>query len=919
MSAPKRIANRIVLLVLLLEIISIAIWGTLTYQSSQRELVNTIGGQLSETNFRARTEIANFFTPLAIHADVIASTIASVPMSREEMRSFLYRAMRTRPEIQELSLFDAKSNELAKMSRSESVSDSDLRTNINDADLQSALQGNRATSLISFSQYFEPEIRLVFPIAGKTTADNMALGIRVNLKWLWDILQAQRIGTSGYVYVVDDSFNLIGHIDPSYVLARLNVSKSSIPSELFSGSGLSTLTQYKNFEGDEVAGVSGYDPINHWWVVVEQPADEVLAPLNRIINRFLLVFILAATITVSLVLLFSKITMRPLEKFEKGIARIAAGESTVRIDVPADSELSTLITAFNGMAENLDDRIHELREAERKYRTLIETASDSIIVVDEVSGRIRLANRRAAQLLGYSMEALVDMTFNEILFDTNIINLMRIDEELKTEGFINNHGTAVKGFDGEKISVDFSASRTGFGDAMLLQIAIRDVRERQQLIEELEYQATHDSLTQLPNRKMLITDITHCLRDNSDSGKTSALFMVDLDHFKEINDTLGHRAGDILLKEIRPRLTQRLSPDDLLARLGGDEFAVLIRNFANEKDLVNKAKHIIDAIRQPFSIDGLTVQIGASLGVAISPMHGIEAGELMKCADIAMYHAKVNRLGFAFYSKNLDRHSRERLTMLSDVTAALKHEQFVLHFHPKICMKTGEVKGAEALIRWNHPTLGLLSPNEFIPLVEVSERIGDITRWVINDAIRGCNQWRNAGEENLRVAVNLSARNLNDESLPKTIEKLVNAHDFDARRLEVEITESALIVNPRRSRNVVAALHDYGVRVAIDDYGTGYSSIAYLRQFPIDEIKIDRSFVRQLSSNRSNAAIVRSTIDLAHSLDMTVVAEGVEDGESWETLRDLGCDFGQSYFVCKPKPQDRFVEWLLRRTESEVA
>lgn len=919
LTAPKRIANRIILLVLILELISIAIWGTLTYQSAQRELINTISGRLSETNFRTRTEIANFFTPLAIHAEVIGTTLASVPMTDEELRAFLYRAMRSRPEIQELSMFNTSGRELIKLSRSESVADADLRTHIDDAHVKSALSGNRATSEISFSPYFEPEIRLISPVPGKTPTDNKALAFRVNLKWIWDVLQAQRIGASGYVYVVDMDRNLIGHIDPSYVLARLSVSKSEIPPELFVGEGLSTFAQYKNFGGDEVAGVSGYDPINRWWVVVEQPVDEVLAPLYRIIDRFILVFILAATITISLVLLFSRLTMRPLEIFEQGIARIAAGESTVRIDVPVNSELSTLIAGFNRMASNLDGRIHELKEAEIKYRTLIETASDSILVVDEVSGQIQIGNRRAAELFGCSIQALKQLTLDEVLYDGNAVNLRKISDELRRDGFINSRNTAVKGSSGERIPIDLSASRTTVNDLPLLQIAIRDVRERQKLVDELEYQATHDSLTHLPNRKSLIAGIADTLHENSATRKKSALLMIDLDHFKEINDTLGHKAGDLLLKEIRPRLAQILMPSDLLTRLGGDEFAILVRDVSSDPALVDKAKRIIESIKQPFLVDGLRVQIGASLGIALSPTHGTEVGDLMKCADVAMYHAKNNKLGFAFYNKTLDRYSRERLMLLSDITTALEKEQFALHFHPKVCMKTGQIRGAEALIRWHHPTLGLLFPNEFIPLVEVSERIHDITSWVVNDAIKGCTQWAQCSEANLRISVNLSARNLNNEDLPNIIGKLIDQHGFESQRLEVEITESALIVNPRRSRAVVAALHDCGIRVAIDDFGKGYSSLAYLRQFPIDEIKIDKSFIRKIKSNKNNAAIVRSTIDLAHNLEMTVVAEGVEDGESWDMLRDLGCDLAQSYFVCKPQPQDRFIGWLRNRTENELA
>jgi len=394
-------------------------------------------------------------------------------------------------------------------------------------------------------------------------------------------------------------------------------------------------------------------------------------------------------------------------------------------------------------------------------------------------------------------------------------------------------------------------------------------------------------------------------------SRTEIVVMIlDLDRFKEVNDTLGHGKGDELLCGIAERLGRALRDVDVVARLGGDEFGVLVTMPEHDAVAVGAvAERIRDALEPPFALGDLWVDAGASIGIASASLHGGEPEALIQQADVAMYLAKESGAGFELYDRARDPNAPERLDLIRDLRQGIEDNQLVLHYQPKIDVATGALTGFEALVRWQHPERGLLPPAEFIDLAERTDAVRGLTLQVIEKALHQVAQWRDAGNE-VPVAVNLSARVLLDVALPADIERLLDESGVRPGLLEVELTESSLIADPERSSDILERLNAAGVRVTIDDFGTGYSSLALLRRLPVDAIKIDRSFVDGMTSSPEDHAIVASTIGLAKSLGLGVVAEGVEDALTLDALRDLGCREAQGYYMCRPQPAEDLGAWL---------
>ncbi|WP_322628942.1 putative bifunctional diguanylate cyclase/phosphodiesterase [Halothiobacillus sp.] len=429
------------------------------------------------------------------------------------------------------------------------------------------------------------------------------------------------------------------------------------------------------------------------------------------------------------------------------------------------------------------------------------------------------------------------------------------------------------------------------------------------LNEELEHRSFHDALTQIPNR-VLFQDRLHqaglMLRRNEEGF---AVLQVDLDRFKAINDTLGHHVGDIVLQEVSGRMQATLRESDTVARMGGDEFALLLSGIDDAAGAAVVAQKIIDATAKPIVIGGHTLFVGASIGIALAPQDGDNGEDLMRRADAAMYEAKQTRGGYVFFREGLEQVAQERNQELSELRDALENDEMVLHYQPKIDFSSHVISGAEALIRWQHPTRGLVYPDDFIPLAEKSGLIKLLTTVVIKKALAQCAVWRAEGRY-LTMAVNISAINLQDEGFPNRVAELLKEQEAEASWLELEITESAIMSNPVLAIANIKVLSEMGAQISIDDFGTGYSSMTYLKQLMVAKIKIDKSFVMEMATNKSDAVIVRSTIDLGHNLGMKVIAEGVEDAESWNQLKELGCDAAQGYFMSRPLSAEKFSEWL---------
>ncbi len=431
-----------------------------------------------------------------------------------------------------------------------------------------------------------------------------------------------------------------------------------------------------------------------------------------------------------------------------------------------------------------------------------------------------------------------------------------------------------------------------------------------QAADALQHQVLHDALTGLPNRTLLHDRLAHTLRLMERDASSLALLLLDLDRFKEVNDTLGHQAGDALLRQVAARMRDAVRASDTVARLGGDEFAVLLPG-AERDGAVHAAQTLLAALVSPVTVEGQTVHVGVSIGIAVTPAHGHEAAVLLRHADVAMYIAKRGGSGYAVYDPRHDGYSTGRLMREAELRQALATHELVLHYQPLVDLRTGQTTGVEALVRWTHPTHGLLAPDAFIPLAEQTGLIVPLTRWVLEQVVAQQAAWARAGRP-LAVAVNLSVRTLHDERLPETLAWLLRRSAIAPEQVTLEITESVLMADPAQAHAVLTRLSALGVRVAIDDFGTGYSSLAYLKQLPVDAVKIDKSFVQSMGATETtkDTAIVRSIIELGHNLGLMVVAEGIEDRETWAHVRALGGDVAQGYYMSRPLPLPSLDRWL---------
>ncbi len=577
--------------------------------------------------------------------------------------------------------------------------------------------------------------------------------------------------------------------------------------------------------------------------------------------------------------------------------------------------------------------VKRILELNSLQKAIFDGAKYSIISTD-TKGTIQTFNKAAEEMLGYTAEEMIGIQSpslihkksevisraKELAEQLNSPNISGFDvfialcKEAKSEErewtYIHKSGREIPVLlsvtalhsDNDKITGYLGISY----DITQRKKAEKDLQTSQ---KKLEHQAYHDSLTGLPNRAQLHTTTKQALLQASENNQSLALMLLDLDRFKEVNDTLGHHIGDRLLQKLAIKLNDTaLKYHAKPYRLGGDEFAILLPNLTSTDHAHMLAELINDSIKQPFEIDDVTLELGASIGIAIYPEHGSNSHDLLRYADIAMYNAKSQSSGVSIYDQHQDSHSPRRLQLMAELGVAIRDEQLILYYQPKIELISQKCIGFEALIRWRHPTLGMIPPAEFINLAEMSNTIHTLSLWVLEHAIQQLKKWHQLGIY-LPIAVNLSARNLINQSLPEIIKSLLNEYEIDAKWLEIEITESAFISDPERAESVTREISRLGVALSIDDFGTGYSSLSYLKRLPIQTLKVDRSFVGGMLSNKQDAAIVRSTIGLAHSFGLTVVAEGVEDQETLDAITQLNCEHAQGYFICRPAPEDQILAW----------
>ncbi|HEV2014286.1 MAG TPA: EAL domain-containing protein [Candidatus Dormibacteraeota bacterium] len=558
----------------------------------------------------------------------------------------------------------------------------------------------------------------------------------------------------------------------------------------------------------------------------------------------------------------------------------------------------------------------ELRRSGDRIRAILDNVADGIITVDERLV-VRSYNPAAERLFGYPPAEVIGKDFARLIADPY---RSEIKPQLRTylrpqkhEVMMGSHETSGLTKDGSTFPMEFNVGRLGL--QRLVIGSLRDVSERKAETEALQFRALHDPLTGLPNRTFLGERLEEAIRAGERELKPCALLLMDLDGFKEVNDSLGHEAGDQVLQQVSARMRAVLRKADTIARYGGDEFAVVPWGATDVPRAVLVAEKILQAVGQPFTVDGAPVNVSVSVGIAVFPQHAEDAEALIRRADVAMYAAKRAKSGYSVYSIEQDGgENGDRVPLVGKLRYAIDQFELVLHYQPIVSAVDGHPLKVEALVRWGHPKHGLLPPDDFIPSAEQSELIKPLTAWVLNEALGQVHAWSRAGID-IGVAVNLSARNLHDTELPDAVAELLRTWQVEPEKLTVEITERG-VVSPE-ALDILRRLHAVGVRISLDDFGTGYSALAYLQHLPVDEIKIDKSFVQDMTTNGDQATIVRSTIDLGHNLGLIVVAEGVEDEATYRLLIDYGCDLIQGYHLGRPTTAAALGPWL--RTRSGIS
>lgn len=630
----------------------------------------------------------------------------------------------------------------------------------------------------------------------------------------------------------------------------------------------------------------------------------------------LLIFLLATTFGYY----FSRSIGRRLTKLKKASELVGAGYLDAKIDVGAHDEITDLAQSFNKMVSDLKISRSEIAESENRFRSVIDSANDAIISADQ-DGNILSWNRSAGQIYGYGAEEVLGKSI-AILFPAHYSKYFtgraRI-QRLVAPGLFSsgNKASELDGLkkNGSKFPAEVSLSSWETSEGVFYGGIVRDMTERKLLEDQLTHQALHDPLTKLANRVLFRDRVKHALEKVDRKRAPVGVLFLDLDNFKTVNDSLGHTAGDELLIAVAQRLQSCLRPNDTAARFGGDEFAVLVEDTTNVEGSLLVAERIRDIMRTPFALGGKDVFIGASIGVVTTIDGNMDPAELLRNADVAMYIAKTQgKDRYAVFETGMHEAIVKRVGMETDMRSAIDRKEFELHYQPILDLQSERIVGMEALVRWNHPERGLIPPLDFIPIAEETNLIIPLGRWILEEACRQARQWQistGLGDQ-LSITVNISSRQFQDDSLISTVKEALEKSGLPPRTLILEITESTMLVNNESTLKKLTELKEVGVRLAIDDFGTGYSSLSYLQRFPVDIIKIDKSFVDKVDQGKEGAAVTRAIITMSDTLHLTTIAEGIESSGQWHSLQDMGCEMGQGFHFARPLTKENMDEFLGR-------
>ncbi len=602
---------------------------------------------------------------------------------------------------------------------------------------------------------------------------------------------------------------------------------------------------------------------------------------------------------------------------------LARGERARTGIADTRGEIGLLARTFDDMANAIEARTDEilraneaLAESEAKLRTVSESVRDAILMIDD-HGRITFWNRAAETMFGYRREEALGQDIAGLIVPAKL----REAHNKGLEAFQRaGEGPAIgkllelpaRRRDGSEFIAEHSISAVQFEGKWHAVGIVRDITERIQSREKLLHLTHHDGLTGLPNRVLLLDRLAQSLIDAKRHNRVVAVLWLDMDNFKNVNDSLGIENGDRIIRAMGERLQNCVRPGDTVARAGGDEFCIVLADLAHEGDVAEIIQKIRDSLSAPHRMADQELHLSVTIGVSLFPRNATEPEVLLKNADTAMYHAKERGDGYQYYSPDMTVIATERLAIENDLRHALERRELFLHYQPQVNIHTGTITGVEALLRWRHPRLGLVSPAKFIPLAEDTNLILPIGEWVLREACAQAHAWQDAGLPPLRMGVNLSARQFRQPDLAGTVRRILDETGFDPKRLDIELTESTLVQNPEAAAEILTGLETLGVQISIDDFGTGYSSLSYLKRLPIDILKIDQSFVRDIATDPDDAAIVIAIITLARALGIQTIAEGVETREQAQFLRKHGCEAMQGFYFSKPIEADALAA-LLRK------
>ena len=680
---------------------------------------------------------------------------------------------------------------------------------------------------------------------------------------------------------------------------------------------------------DGVRRIYAFAPLRHnasdggAFIAIGIPRHVVYAEIRNI-----LILVVTGLVIVTVLVLLAAwyggdvFLLRRLNALVDATQRLARGEAGARSGIRDGArEIAQLAHAFDDMAETIERRDTDLRrsalilkESEERFRALVETTSDWIWEVD-AHGVYTYASPKVKELLGYLPEEIIGKTPFDFMPPEEAARVGQQFAEIAAaqRPFERLENTNLHK-DGRRVVLETSGVPIFDREGRLAGYRgmDRDITERIQAQEKLHYLAYYDELTGLPNRALLLDRLKQTLIDGQRHRRMVAVLYMDLDHFKNVNDTLGMETGNRLLRMVAERLQGCVRPGDTVARMGGDEFCVVLADLAQESDVAEIIQKTLVSLSAPHRLAERELSLSVAIGISLFPRDATEPETLLKNADIAMYRAKEHDDSYQYYSPDMTASATERLMLENDLRHALERRELFLHYQPQVHLHTGAITGVEALLRWRHPRLGLVSPAKFIPLAEDTHLILPIGEWVLRQACAQARSWQDAGLPPLRMGVNLSARQFRQPDLAGTVRRILGETGLDPHRLDIELTESTLVKSPEAVAEILSGLETLGIQISIDDFGTGYSSLTYLKRLPIDILKIDQSFVRGVASDPDDASIVIAIIALAHALGIQTIAEGVETREQAQFLRKHGCETMQGFYFSKPIEADALAA-LLRK------